>query len=82
MLTARSCGITTQTPTIADYARSVELIERYADLGLGLVDARVVTVAERLTCEGPPRPSRRSRSNATAWNRHNRARSNFDDLNE
>jgi predicted nucleic acid-binding protein len=27
--------------------RCVELIEQYADLGLGLVDASVVTVAER-----------------------------------
>ncbi len=31
---------------IADYRRCVELIERYADLGLGLVDASVITVAE------------------------------------
>lgn len=31
-----------------DYRRCVELIERYADLGLGLVDASVVTIAERL----------------------------------
>ncbi|MDP9074421.1 MAG: PIN domain-containing protein [Actinomycetota bacterium] len=31
---------------VADYQRCVELIERYADLGLGLVDASVVTVAE------------------------------------
>ena len=31
-----------------DWARAVELIERYADLGLGLVDASVVAVAERL----------------------------------
>jgi predicted nucleic acid-binding protein len=34
--------------TISDYARSVQLIEHYADLGLGLVDASVVTIAERL----------------------------------
>ena len=34
--------------TVADYTRCVELIERYADLGLGLVDASVVTIAERL----------------------------------
>ncbi|MDA8072164.1 MAG: PIN domain-containing protein [Actinomycetota bacterium] len=33
---------------IDDYRRCVELIERYADLGLGMVDASVVTVAERL----------------------------------
>lgn len=32
----------------ADYARCAELIETYADLGLGLVDASVVTVCERL----------------------------------
>ena len=31
-----------------DYRRCAELIERYADLGLGLVDASVVAVAERL----------------------------------
>lgn len=32
----------------ADYQRCAELIETYADLGLGLVDASVVTVAENL----------------------------------
>lgn len=31
-----------------DWDRTVELIDTYADLGLGLVDASVVTVAERL----------------------------------
>lgn len=31
---------------VADYQRCVELIEHYADLGLGLVDASVVTIAE------------------------------------
>ena len=31
-----------------DYRRCVELIETYADMGLGLVDASVVAVAERL----------------------------------
>ncbi len=31
-----------------DWARCVELIGAYADLGLGLVDASVVAVAERL----------------------------------
>jgi hypothetical protein len=35
--------------TVADYLRCVELIETYADLGLGLVDASVVTIAERLS---------------------------------
>lgn len=34
--------------TDEDWARAAELIERYADLGLGLVDASVVAVAERL----------------------------------
>jgi predicted nucleic acid-binding protein len=34
--------------TLDDYARCVELIETYADMGLGLVDASVVTIAERL----------------------------------
>jgi hypothetical protein len=34
--------------TLADYARCVELIETYADLGLGLVDASIVTVCEKL----------------------------------
>lgn len=33
---------------VADYARCIELIEAYHDLGLGLVDASVVTVAEKL----------------------------------
>ncbi|MCL4446506.1 MAG: PIN domain-containing protein [Actinobacteria bacterium] len=32
----------------ADYERCAELIETYADLGLGLVDASVVTVAENI----------------------------------
>lgn len=31
-----------------DYARCAELIDRYADLGLGLVDASVIVVAESL----------------------------------
>ncbi len=31
-----------------DWQRAVELVETYADLGLGLVDASVVAVAERL----------------------------------
>jgi predicted nucleic acid-binding protein len=30
-----------------DYERCVELIEQYADLGLGFVDASIVAVAER-----------------------------------
>ena len=32
---------------LAGYERCVELIETYADLGLGVVDASVVTVAEQ-----------------------------------
>ena len=32
----------------ADWTRCAALIERYADLALGLVDASVVTIAERL----------------------------------
>lgn len=32
----------------ADWARSIELIEGYADLGLGLVDASIIAIAERL----------------------------------
>ena len=34
--------------TIADYTRCIDLIEIYADLGLGLVDASVIAVAENL----------------------------------
>jgi uncharacterized protein len=34
--------------TLADWARCIALIETYADLGLGLVDASVIAVAERL----------------------------------
>jgi hypothetical protein len=34
--------------TVDDYERCVTLIERYADLGLGMVDASIVTVAENL----------------------------------
>ena len=34
--------------TAADYLRCVELIDTYADLRLGLVDASIVAVAERL----------------------------------
>jgi uncharacterized protein len=33
----------------ADWTRAVELIENYADLDLGLVDASIVAVAERLS---------------------------------
>lgn len=34
--------------TEADWQRAAELVETYADLGLGLVDASIVAVAERL----------------------------------
>lgn len=33
---------------LADYRRSGELVDTYADLGLGMVDASVVAIAERL----------------------------------
>lgn len=33
---------------LADYQRCIALIETYADMGLGLVDASVITVAENL----------------------------------
>lgn len=33
--------------TIEDYARCTELIEIYADMGLGLIDASVGAIAER-----------------------------------
>jgi uncharacterized protein len=35
--------------TLENYRRCAELIERYADLRLGLVDASVITIAERLS---------------------------------
>jgi len=34
----------------ADYLRSGELVLTYADLGLGMVDATVVAIAERVGC--------------------------------
>jgi predicted nucleic acid-binding protein len=34
--------------TAADWARSADLIGIFADLGLGLVDASIIAVAERL----------------------------------
>ena len=34
--------------TADDYVRVVELIRRYADLGLGFVDASLIAIAERL----------------------------------
>lgn len=35
-------------PTADDYQRCIELVTTYADLGLGIVDASLVTIAERL----------------------------------
>ena len=43
-----SCELQVVDLTLADYQRCVELIGTYADLGLGLVNASVVTVAENL----------------------------------
>jgi predicted nucleic acid-binding protein len=37
--------------TTEDWTRTAELVDRYADLGLGLVDASVVAIAERLGVE-------------------------------
>lgn len=34
--------------TVEDYRRCIELISTYSDLGLGIVDASLVTIAERL----------------------------------
>ena len=34
--------------SVDDYQRCIDLIETYADLRLGLVDASVITVAENL----------------------------------
>ncbi|MGH8990165.1 MAG: type II toxin-antitoxin system VapC family toxin [Acidimicrobiia bacterium] len=44
----RAGEVTRVDLTDDDWDRAVELVESYADLGLGLVDASVVTVAERL----------------------------------
>ncbi len=40
--------LTVEPVGAADLVRATELIETYADLGLGLVDASVVALAERL----------------------------------
>jgi uncharacterized protein len=37
-----------QDLTDADWERATSLVEAYADLGLGLVDASIVAIAERL----------------------------------
>ena len=34
--------------TTEDWARVIDLVEQYADLGLGTVDASIVAIAERL----------------------------------
>lgn len=34
--------------TLSDWGRCIDLIDTYADLGLGLVDASVIAAAERL----------------------------------
>jgi uncharacterized protein len=34
--------------TTGDWQRVIELVERYADLGLGTVDASIIAIAERL----------------------------------
>lgn len=41
-------GFRLELPTASDLERMAELIERYADLSLGTVDASVVATAERL----------------------------------
>ena len=46
LITAGALGVIDLTAR--DWRRCVELIETYAELGLGLVDASVVAVAERL----------------------------------
>ena len=45
--------------TAPDWDRVVELVETYADLNLGLVDASVVTVAERLAVTTIATPNHR-----------------------
>lgn len=47
------CSVTTGELTRADldqadWERAAELVETYADMGLGLVDASIIAVAERL----------------------------------
>jgi predicted nucleic acid-binding protein len=37
-----------EDPTAADYGRVIDLLDRYADLDLGFVDASVFAVVERL----------------------------------
>jgi len=60
-----ACELRVVDLVLADYQRCVTLIERYADLSLGLVDASIVTVAENLVRPRWPRiPSRRSSARA------------------
>ncbi|MHB8293749.1 MAG: hypothetical protein ACYDH5_03825 [Acidimicrobiales bacterium] len=47
------------------YQRCIELIEHYADLGLGVVDASVATVAEHLKVTVRPLP--RSTAGTSTW---------------
>jgi hypothetical protein len=42
--------------TIADYARVAELVAQYGSLPLGIADATVVAVAERLKLTDTPSP--------------------------
>ena len=48
---AASAAFPVEWGTTSDLARARELDERYADLGLGLVDAAVMAVAERVGAE-------------------------------
>jgi hypothetical protein len=41
-------GLAVEAPTTADFARTAELVRRYADLPLDTVDAIVIATAERL----------------------------------
>ncbi|HEV3312149.1 MAG TPA: PIN domain-containing protein [Chloroflexota bacterium] len=40
--------LTLQPVTVADLVRSADLVEQYRDLRLGMVDASIIAVAERL----------------------------------
>lgn len=58
--------------TEADWARCADLVARYADLDLGLVDAPVVAVTERLAIHhrgqhGPPGPARRASTHCDGY---------------
>ncbi len=62
--------------TMPDYERCIELVEQYADLGLGFVDASIVAIAERERVHdvGHAQPSRLPRR-PTATYRRLRSRS-------